>query len=190
MKIGLFFGSFNPVHIGHMALANYMLEFEDLDQVWFVLSPQNPLKDKSILLDQNNRLVLLNLAIDDHPKMRVCTIEFNLPKPSYTVHTLAHLSEKHPEHQFRLLMGQDILKNFGKWKNYEEILRKYKILVYPRPHAEASEFDNHAHLRFTNAPLMEVSSSFIRKGVKAKKNMRFFLPPKVWEEIDACGFYR
>jgi nicotinate-nucleotide adenylyltransferase len=190
MHVGLFFGSFNPVHIGHMALANYMLEFVPFDEVWFVLSPQNPFKDKSILLDQSHRLVLLNIAIDDHPKMRASTIEFNLPKPSYTINTLVHLEEKHPHHKFALLLGQDNLKNFAKWKNYEEILRKYHLYIYPRPGAEASEFDKHPKIHFTEAPQMDVSSSFIRKGVKSKKDLRYFLPPKVWEEIEVMNFYK
>jgi nicotinate-nucleotide adenylyltransferase len=190
MHIGLFFGSFNPVHIGHMALANYMLSFTDMQQVWMVVSPQNPLKDKNQLLDQNNRLLLVNLAIDDHPNIRSSNIEFNLPKPSYTIHTLVHLNEKFPEHQFSLIMGQDNLKSFAKWKNYEELLRRFQIYVYPRPNIGPTEFDAHPNVHFTQAPMMDISSTFIRNAIKDKKDIRFFLPPKVWEEIDVMNFYR
>jgi nicotinate-nucleotide adenylyltransferase len=190
MHIGLFFGSINPVHIGHMALANYMLSFTDMQQVWMVVSPQNPLKDKNQLLDQNNRLLLVNLAIDDHPNIRSSNIEFNLPKPSYTIHTLVHLNEKFPEHQFSLIMGQDNLKSFAKWKNYEELLRRFQIYVYPRPNIGPTEFDAHPNVHFTQAPMMDISSTFIRNAIKDKKDIRFFLPPKVWEEIDVMNFYR
>ncbi|MCC6371684.1 MAG: nicotinate-nucleotide adenylyltransferase [Bacteroidia bacterium] len=189
MHIGLFFGSFNPVHIGHLALANYMLSFTDMDEVWLVLSPHNPLKNKNQLLDQNHRLHLVNLAIDDAPGIRSSNVEFNLPQPSYTINTLVHLEEKYPQHRFSLIMGQDNLQNFSKWKNYLEILNGYNIYVYPRPDATASEFDNHPHVHLTQAPLMEISSTFIRNAIKEKKDVRFFLPQKVWEQIDALGFY-
>jgi nicotinate-nucleotide adenylyltransferase len=190
MHIGLFFGSFNPVHVGHMVLANYMLSFTDMDQVWMVISPQNPLKTKAGLLNQNNRLILLNIAIDDHPNIRSNNIEFGLTQPSYTINTLAHLEEKHPEHSFSLIMGQDNLHSFGKWKNYDVILKKHRIFVYPRPGSLPSEFDTHPSVIMTDAPLMEISSTFIRKGIREKKDMRFFLPGKVWEEIDIMNFYR
>jgi nicotinate-nucleotide adenylyltransferase len=190
MHIGLFFGSFNPVHIGHMALANYMLSFTDMKQVWFIISPHNPLKNKNTLLHQNYRLNLVNLAISDHPNMRASNIEFNLPQPSYTIHTLAHLHEKFPTHQFSLIMGQDNLQSFAKWKNYEEILNRYHLYVYPRPNAELSEFDNHPHVHLTHAPLMEISSTFIRQAINNKKDMRFFMPEKVWQEIDEMSFYK
>lgn len=190
MHIGLFFGSFNPVHVGHMVLANYMLSFTDMQQVWMVVSPQNPLKAKSRMLDQNQRLQLVNLAIDDHPKIRSSNIEFGLSKPSYTINTLAHLSEKFPEHQFSIIMGQDNLKTFAKWKNYEELLKRYRIYVYPRPNVGATEFDAHPGVHFTQAPMMEISSTFIREAIKDKKDVRFFLPHKVWEEIDLMNFYR
>lgn len=190
MHIGLFFGSFNPVHVGHMVLANYMLEFTDMQKVWLIVSPQNPLKQKQQMLNQRDRLLLVNLAIDDHPNMRSNNIEFSLPQPSYTVNTLAHLKEKYPEHQFSLIMGQDNLQSFSKWKNYEEILKRYHIYVYPRPNVPAGEFDNHPHVHITQAPMMDISSTFIRKALREKKDVRFFLPPKVWEEIDAMNFYR
>lgn len=190
MHVGLFFGSFNPVHIGHMALANYMLSFTDMDEVWLVVSPQNPLKSKNQLLDQNQRLALVNIAIDDHPKMKSSNIEFGLTQPSYTINTLAHLKEKYPQHTFSLIMGQDNLESFSKWKNYEEILRSFHVYVYPRPGSTASEFDNHPHVHLTDAPMMDISATFIRKALKNKKDIRFFLPSKVWEEIDTMNFYR
>jgi nicotinate-nucleotide adenylyltransferase len=190
MHVGLFFGSFNPVHIGHMALANYMLCFTDMQQLWFVVSPQNPLKAKSGLLDQNQRLVLVNAAIDDYPNMRSSNIEFSLSQPSYTIHTLVHLQEKYPEHRFSLILGQDNLQTFHKWKNYEEILRGFQIYIYPRPNCERTEFDSHPHVHFTDAPRMDISSTFIRNAIKEKKDVRFFLPQKVWEEIDLMNFYK
>jgi nicotinate-nucleotide adenylyltransferase len=190
MHIGLFFGSFNPVHIGHMVLANYMLSFTDLQQVWLVVSPHNPLKNKSQLLNQNDRLHLVNLAIDDHTKIRSSAIEFNLPQPSYTINTLTHLREKYSQHRFSLIMGQDNLQSFAKWKNYEEILKRYHIYVYPRPNATPSEFDEHPHVHLTDAPLMEISSTFIRKAIKEKKDVRFFMPEKVWREVDELQYYR
>lgn len=190
MHIGLFFGSFNPVHIGHMALANYMLSFTDMDQVWFVVSPHNPLKNKNQLLYQHHRLALVNLALEDHPNLRSSTIEFDLPQPSYTVNTLAHLKEKFPTHRFSLIIGQDNLKTFAKWKNYEEILKKFHLFVYPRPDVGATEFDSHPGVTLTKAPLMDISSTFIRQAIADKKDIRFFLPEKVWKEIDEMNFYR
>lgn len=190
MQIGLFFGSFNPVHIGHMALANYMLEFTNLDEVWMVVSPHNPLKQKASLLNQHQRLDLVNLAIDDHPHIKSSNIEFSLPQPSYTINTLVHLQEKYPQHQFSLIMGQDNLGSFHKWKNYEEILKNYKILVYPRPNCPASQFDTHSNVTITQAPLMEISSTFIRNAIREKIDLRYFLPYKVWLEIDEMNYYR
>ncbi|MES2679951.1 MAG: nicotinate (nicotinamide) nucleotide adenylyltransferase [Bacteroidota bacterium] len=190
MQIGLFFGSFNPVHVGHMVLANYMLSFTNLEQVWLVVSPHNPLKNKNQLLNQNDRLHLVKLAIDDHPAIRSSNIEFSLPQPSYTIHTLAHLKEKHPEHQFSLIMGQDNLQSFSKWKNYEEILRQFRIYVYPRPNVALSEFDHHPNVQLTEAPLMDISSTFIRTALKNKKDVRYFMPEKVWKEVDEMNFYR
>jgi nicotinate-nucleotide adenylyltransferase len=190
MHVGLFFGSFNPVHVGHLVLANYMLSFTDMEEVWMVISPQNPFKEKAGLLDQNNRLFLVNLALDDHPRIRSNTIEFSMPQPSYTIHTLARLGEKYPQHRFSLIMGQDNLHGFHKWKNYEEILRSYRIYVYPRPGAQPSEFDRHPSVVLTSAPLIEISSSFIRQAIREGKDVRFYLPSKVWEEIDIINYYR
>lgn len=189
MKIGLFFGSFNPVHVGHMVLANYMLEYTDLDKIWFVISPHNPLKKKSSLLDEKHRLQLVNLAIGDNSKIKASDIEFKLPQPSYTIVTLAYLKEKHPEHEFALILGEDNLLSFNKWKNYEEILKHHQLYVYPRPNTEKSEFHNHPQVKFVNAPLMEVSSTEIRKAIQEKKDVRYFMPNAVWEYIKEMHFY-
>ena len=190
MHIGLFFGSFNPVHVGHMVLANYMASFTELEQVWFVVSPHNPLKEKSSLLDQNQRLHMVNLAIGDHLKLKSSNIEFSLSQPSYTINTLAHLKEKFPQHRFSLIMGEDNLKSFTKWKNYEEILNNYKLFVYPRPNSESGDLKHHKNVIMTEAPLMEISSSMIRKAIKAKKDLYSFVPAAVWEYLDEMHFYK
>lgn len=190
MHIGLFFGSFNPVHIGHMALANYMLSFTDMDQVWLVVSPHNPLKQKKELLHQNDRLHLVELAIDGHPKIRSSNIEFGLPQPSYTVNTLAYLKEKFPQHTFSIIMGQDNLQTLHKWKNAETLLNNHRIYVYPRPGSGKGQYDQHPHVHLTEAPLIEISATFIRTAIKEKKDVSFFMPPKVWQYIDEMNFYR
>lgn len=189
-KIGLFFGSFNPIHNGHLIIANYFAEFTDLNQIWFVISPHNPLKEKKSLLAQHHRLYMVNLAIEDFPKFKASDIEFHLPQPSYTIHTLAHLREKYPQHHFNLIMGQDNLSTFHKWKNYELILQNHKIYIYPRLNAEPSSFDNHPNVIFTDAPQIEISSTFIRKAIQEKKDIRYFLHSKVWNYIDEMNFYR
>jgi nicotinate-nucleotide adenylyltransferase len=190
MRVGLFFGSFNPVHVGHLVIANYMASFTELDEVWLVVSPQNPLKEKSSLLNENDRLHLVKIALDLHPKIKASDIEFKLAQPSYTINTLAHLSEKFPQHQFYLIMGSDNLTSFHKWKNHEEILKRFKVLVYPRPDRKETEFDKHPSVSFVNAPLMEISSTFIRNGIKEKKDVRFYLHHKVWEYIDEMNYYK
>lgn len=190
MKVGLFFGSFNPVHIGHMVLANYMLAFTDLQQVWFVVSPQNPLKEKAGLLSQNQRLHMVNLAIGDHPHLKSSNIEFGLPQPSYTIHTLVRLKEKYPSHTFSLMMGADNLQTFHKWKNYEEILSHYSLYVYPRPGFDGGQLKEHPQVVMTSAPVMEVSSTFIREAIRSKKDVSFFVPPAVWQYMDEMNFYR
>lgn len=190
MHIGLFFGSFNPIHIGHMALANYMVEFTDMDQVWFVISPHNPLKQKASLLNQNQRLYMVNVAIEDDERFKSSTIEFDLPQPSYTINTLVHLKEKYPTHKFSLIIGQDNLENFHKWKNYEEILKNYKLYVYPRPGAAKINLEIHPNVVLTQAPFMEISSTFIRDAIKKKKDIRHFLPEKAWKYIDEMNLYK
>jgi nicotinate-nucleotide adenylyltransferase len=190
MHIGLFFGSFNPVHVGHMVLANYMVEFTDIEKVWFVVSPHNPLKNKKSLLDQNQRLHMVNLAIGDSDLFKSNNIEFGLSQPSYTINTLAHLNEKYPQHTFSLIIGKDNLSSFHKWKNYEEIIKRFKLYVYPRPNAEASDLDLHKNVIMTEAPLIEISSTFIRNALLEKKNVSFFVPESVWNYIDEMSFYR
>jgi len=188
-KIGLLFGSFNPIHIGHLILANYMLEFTDLSQVWFITSPHNPLKEKKSLLADHHRLAMVNIAIENNYQFRSSSIEFNLPHPSYTIDTLSHLYEKHPDNDFILIMGSDNLSSLKKWKNYKELLKLYKMYVYPRPGSDGGEFTNSPNVKMVNAPLMEISSSFIRKAIKDKKNIQYMFPPGVYEYILEMHFY-
>ena len=190
MKTGLFFGSFNPIHNGHMVIANYFAEFSDLKQVWFVVSQHNPLKPAGSLLNDFQRLQLVELAIGDYRKMKVSKIEFGLPKPSYTINTLTHLQEKFPQHEFVLIMGSDNLHTFHKWKNYEQILEYYSIYIYPRPGFDGGDFKNHPKVKFIEAPLMEISSTFIRNAIKSKKDVRFMMPEKVADYIDEMNFYK
>lgn len=190
MHIGLFFGSFNPIHVGHLVLANYMSAFTDLEQVWFVVSPHNPLKVKNSLLDQNHRLQLVNLAIESKPEFKSSNIEFGLSQPSYTVNTLAHLKEKYPKHTFSLILGEDNLESFTKWKNHEYILENHKLYVYPRPGSSPGDLKAHKQVIMTQAPLMDISSTFIRNAIKAKKDVSFFLHPEVWQYIDEMNFYK
>ncbi|HLV23751.1 MAG TPA: nicotinate (nicotinamide) nucleotide adenylyltransferase [Moheibacter sp.] len=190
MKIGLYFGSFNPIHIGHLVIANHIQQYSDLEQVWFVVSPQNPFKEKASLANDYDRLHLVNLAIEDYPNLRASNVEFSLPKPSYTIDTLVVLAEKYPEHDFCLIMGMDNLKGFHKWKNYEQILKNYSVYVYPRIGSEAGEWLNHEKFNFIEAPIMEISSTFIRKAIKEKKNVNPMLPDKVWEYMDGSSMYR
>jgi nicotinate-nucleotide adenylyltransferase len=189
-KIGLFFGSFNPVHCGHLMIASYMAGFEDIDQVWFVVSPQNPLKEKQSLLAGHHRLAMVNLAIEDDPRFRSSNIEFRMPVPSYTIDTVTYLREKHPGHQFYLIAGGDMLPSLHKWKNHEILLEQCRILLYPRPGVVPSRFDDHPSVIHTRAPMVEISSSFIRAGIREGKNMRHFLPDRVWHYIDEMNFYK
>ncbi len=189
MKVGLFFGSFNPIHIGHLVLANYMLEFTDLDRVWFVVSPHNPLKKKNSLLDERQRLYLVNLAIGENTKLKTSDIEFKLPQPSYTINTLVYLKEKYPKNEFALIMGADNLENFHKWKNFEEILKQHQLYVYPRPETDGGQLKEHSQVKLINAPLMEISSTFIRQAIKEKKDVRYFMPEAVWKYIKEMHFY-
>lgn len=189
MKIGLFFGSFNPIHHGHMVLANYLLEYTELDKVWFVISPHNPLKQKSSLLDERHRLALVELAIGDHPHLKASNIEFNLPQPSYTIHTLAYLQEKFPGKEFVLLMGTDNLESFPKWKNYQEILANHRLFVYPRQGYSGGALNDHPQVVHVNAPEVEISSTMIRSGIKEGKDLRYFVPDAAWKYIREMHFY-
>jgi nicotinate-nucleotide adenylyltransferase len=188
-KIGLFFGSFNPVHTGHLIIGNYMAGFTDLDEVWFVVSPHNPLKEKKTLLSDVHRVTLVRIATEDHTRLKVCDIEMKLPRPSYTIHTLTYLAEDFPNHHFVLIGGMDILTSFHKWKNWEQILEQYELYIYPRPGYEPGEWANHPKIKFIPAPLVEISASFIREGIRQDKNMDFFLPTKVYEYLRGMHFY-
>lgn len=188
MKVGLFFGSFNPIHIGHLAIANYMAEFSDLHQVWFVISPQNPFKKFTSLLEDHKRRTLIEIAIEGDDRFRVCDIEFRLPKPSYTIDTLINLKELYPAHEFVLIMGSDGLLTFQKWKNHEIIEQNYDRYIYPRPGFEI-KLDEHVRVKMADAPRLEISSTFIRSALKRKRDIRHFLPPKVFEYITEMHFY-
>jgi len=192
MKIGLYFGTFNPIHIGHLIIANHLAEHSDLDQIWMMVTPHNPHKQKSSLLDDYHRLHMVHLATEDYPKIKPSDIEFKLPQPNYTVNTLAHLQEKYPTHEFSLIMGEDNLNSLHKWKNYEVILHNHDIYVYPR--AASGEIDaqliNHPKIHHVGAPILELSSTFIRESLKNGKNIRPMVPEKVWNYIDHNLFYR
>lgn len=190
MKVGLFFGSFNPIHVGHLVLANYFCEYTDLDQLWFVVTPHNPLKPKNTLLKDLIRIQLVRDAIEDYPKFKASNIEFDLPQPNYTIHTLAHLKEKHPEHHFVLILGEDNLESFEKWKNYEVILDQYELYIYPRTGYQTNKLKDHPHVKRVDAPMIEISSTFIRESIKNKKDVRFFLNEKVWKYIDDYNLYK
>jgi nicotinate-nucleotide adenylyltransferase len=188
-KTGLYFGSFNPIHVGHMAIANYLVEFSDLDQLWFVVSPQNPLKPKSSLLADYHRFELVRRAIGDSSLFLASNIEFNMPKPSYTIDSLTYLKEKYTDHEFVLIMGSDNLNSFHKWKNHENIMSNHEIYVYPRPDFSPEKFSAEIPFKLFNAPLMEISSSFIRQSIKAGKNVSFFMPASVANYVEEMHFY-
>lgn len=194
-KIGLFFGSFNPVHIGHLAIAGYMKEFTDLDEVWFVVSPQNPLKKKEALLSDRDRLYLVELAIGKNYDLRSSDIEFYRPVPSYTIDTMAWLNERFPLHKFALVMGEDNLYTLHKWKNAIELVSRFPLYVYPRPDAIKKNNDlleeilHKAKIKWSNAPLMDISGTFIRNGIRRGKNMSYYLHPAVWKYIKEMHFY-
>lgn len=191
-KIGLFFGTFNPIHVGHLCIANYIAEYSDLDQVWFVVTPQSPFKKKSSLLDNNHRYQMVLRVVEDYPKLTASDIEFNLSQPNYTVNTLAYLEEKYPEREFALIMGEDNLRNFHKWKNYEVILERYDLYVYPRIGSGEinPEFSDHPRIKRVEAPIMELSSTFIRKAVKEGKNVKPMMPEVAWQYMDEMHFYK
>ncbi len=188
-KIGLYFGSFNPIHIGHLIIANHILQYTDLTQIWFVVSPHNPLKEKNTLLADHHRLAMVKIAIDDNPNFRVSDIEFNMPKPSYTVNTLAYLTDKYPNKEFALIMGADNIATFEKWKNYDVILQHYQIYVYPRINEVVTKFANHANIHYTKAPIIEISSSYIRQCIKEQMDVKYLLPQSVYKYINEMMFY-
>ena len=192
MKIGLFFGTYNPIHVGHLIIANHLAEHSDLDQVWLIVTPQSPHKKKQSLLDNHQRLELVFRATKDFPKLVPSAIEFNLPQPNYTVHTLAYLEEKHPEHQFALIMGEDNLRSLPRWKNADVIMGNYPIYVYPRKLKTATESVSYSSETVTHidAPIMEISSTFIRQQIKGGKNIKPLLPLAVWDYIDEMNLYK
>jgi nicotinate-nucleotide adenylyltransferase len=189
-KIGLFFGSFNPIHLGHLIIANVMAENTDLDKVWLVVSPQNPFKPSKGLLHEFDRFDMVKAAIADNYKLEASDIEFNLPKPSYTIHTLAHLTEKHPTKEFKVILGEDNLENFTKWKNYEQILDQFGLYVYPRPNVTNSPLSRHAHVKMVEAPLLDISATYIRNCIKNNKSIRYLVPEAVENMIRSKNFYR
>lgn len=189
MKIGLYFGSFNPIHNGHLIIANYVLQHSGLEQVWFVVSPQNPLKQSSNLLNEYHRLHLVKQAIEGELSLKACDIEFGLPRPSYTIDTLTYLEEKYPENNFFVIMGSDSLQNIGKWKSGELLLKRYHILVYQRPGVGVPEKIG-KHTTVLNAPLLDISSTMIRKMVASGQSIRYLVPDSVNEEILRSGYYK
>ncbi len=200
MKIGLYFGSFNPIHIGHLIIANHIIQFSDLNEIWFVVSPHNPLKEKSTLLTDYHRLALVNEAIKDNDLFRASDIEFKMEQPSYTVKTLVALKEKFPYHDFSLIMGEDNVHTMDKWYNYEYILENYSIWVYPRAYDSLSQVKdvktpkkvvNHPSIHWIkDAPTMNISSSHVRRLIREGKNVKYLLPNAVWKYIDEMGFYQ
>lgn len=190
MKVGLFFGSFNPVHIGHLIIGSYMADFTDLDQVWYIVSPHNPLKPKKDLLNEYERLEMVRLATEDDTRLKASDIEFKLSQPSYTINTLLHLEEKYPDKSWVLLMGSDTYASLPKWKNYERLLSDYEIYVYPRPDTKLNAAELPANVKLIeNVPLMQISASFIRQVIREKKTYRYLLPEKVYQYVDRWGLY-
>ncbi|GJM27539.1 MAG: putative nicotinate-nucleotide adenylyltransferase [Cyclobacteriaceae bacterium] len=187
MNIGLYFGSFNPIHIGHLIIANIMAEHTD--RVWFVVSPQNPFKKNKSLLHEFDRYEMVEKAIQDNHRLHVTDVEFSMPKPSYTIDTLAYLSEKHPQHKFRLIIGADNLPQFPKWKNHNAILENYGLLVYPRPGATVSQWLDDSRVELIDAPMLDISASYIRKAIKNKISIRYLVPEVVERYIEKQGYF-
>jgi len=196
MNIGLYFGTYNPIHVGHLIISNHMVDYTELDQVWLVVSPQNPFKTKATLLEDYHRLALVNIAIEGNNKLKASNIEFDLPKPSYTIDTLTFIKEKHPEHIFSIIMGEDNLRSFPKWKNYEQILENHNVFVYPRVLTEQESsstpavLKNHPKITIAkDAPLMKISASFVRKAIKDKKDVQYLLSEPVFTYLKEMHFY-
>ncbi|MFN7258778.1 MAG: nicotinate (nicotinamide) nucleotide adenylyltransferase [Cyclobacteriaceae bacterium] len=188
-KIGLFFGSFNPIHVGHLIIANVMAQNTDLDKVWLVVSPQNPFKPSKGLLHEFDRYDLVKAAIADNFKLEVSDVEFHLPKPSYTIHTLAYLTEKYPNKEFKVIIGEDNLENFTKWKNHEQILDQFGLYVYPRPHVTNSDLKRHSNVTIVKAPMIDISATYIRNCIKNNKSIRYLVPETVENMIRTKNFY-
>jgi nicotinate-nucleotide adenylyltransferase len=189
MKVGLYFGSFNPIHIGHLIIANHILNASDIERIWFVVSPLNPFKKSDTLLNEYNRFYLVQKAIEQDNRLKASDIEFSLPKPSYTVHTLAYLKEKYPAHEFSIIMGSDSFQNIEKWKNAETILNNYELVIYKRPGFEIAEKVN-ARINIMEAPLLEISATHIRELVRMGKSIKYLVPAAVEEEILAGGYFK
>ena len=198
-KIGLYFGTFNPIHVGHLIISNYMTGYTNLDEVWLVVSPLNPLKKKESLLEDYHRLNLVRIAVEKNSKLKASDDEFNLPKPSYTINTLVYLKEKYPSYEFNLIMGEDNLRSFKKWKNHEKILQSHNLYVYPRVLTEQEKKEDitetiitikHHNIVRCEAPVMKISSSFIRKAIVENKDVRYLLTPEVFKYVDEMGFYK
>jgi nicotinate-nucleotide adenylyltransferase len=191
MKVGLYFGSFNPIHHGHLIIANYILQHTELDQLWFVVTPQNPLKPAGTLLNEYHRLYLVGLAVEGENKLKASDIEFKLPKPSYTVDTLAYLEEKYPTYEFSIVMGSDSFQNLSKWKNYAHILANYPLYIYRRPqHETMPGYPGAKKIEILDAPLLPISATHIRKNIKEGKSIRYLVPDAVREEIGRNSYYR
>lgn len=189
MKIALYFGSFNPIHIGHLIIANHVLNHCDVKQLWFVDSPHNPLKETSSLLKENHRYRLVQLAVDSEPKFRASNFEFKLPRPSYTIDSMTYLSEKYPQHEFQILMGGDSFSNIKKWKNYQTLINQYKLLIYNRPGFEIDKTIS-SNIEILDAPLLDISSTYIRSMIRQKKSIRYLVPDIVMNEILSNHFYQ
>lgn len=189
MKIGLYFGSFNPVHIGHLIIASYIVNNTPLEQVWFVVSPQNPFKKSATLLNEYHRLHLVRIATEDNNQLKASDVEFKLPKPSYTIDTLTYLKEKYPQHTFSVVMGSDGLQNFEKWKNYETLIQNNQLVIYKRPGFDITPIEG-ADMQIVDAPMLEISATIIRRLVQEGKSIRYLVPDKVCEEIERNGYYK
>lgn len=190
MNVGLYFGSFNPIHNGHLIIANYIVQNTPVEQVWFIISPQNPLKKSNSLLNEYHRLYLVQVSVEDEPALKASDIEFRLPRPSYTIDTLTYLHEKFPAHQFSVIMGSDSYENLPAWKNYEQLVKNYPIIVYERPGFFPQKVYEQSTITFLKAPLLEISSTYIRKIVKEGKSIRYLVPEKVRMEIEQNGYYK
>lgn len=190
MKIGLYFGSFNPIHTGHLIIAEQVLNYTDIDKVWLVISPQNPLKPSASLLGEYDRLHLVNLAIENSTHLKAVDVEFRLPKPSYTITTLAYLTEKYTDDEFTVIMGSDSFNNLPKWRNYEQLIRDYSFIIYLRPGFPVEKIASGLNARILEAPLLDISASFIRKNIKAEKSIRYLVPDNVCEYIKTNNYYK